>query len=137
MRIDKFTWAVRIFKTRTIASKACQKGKVKLNEKGVKPSRAISVGDVITVRKGPVLFTFKVKELLKNRVGAKLVEHYIENITSENELEKLELIRLSYKQNRSKGLGRPTKKDRREIAGFLPDNDDDRWNWDDWDFETL
>jgi ribosome-associated heat shock protein Hsp15 len=131
MRIDKFLWSVRIFKTRSIASKACTAGKVKLNGKNIKPSRAIVIADVFSVKKGPIEFQFKVISLLKTRVGAKLVANYITNITSEAELDKLNNLKYGGNIRRDKGLGRPTKKDRREIDDFFPDIDNSDWEWDD------
>ncbi len=137
MRIDKFLWSVRIYKTRSLASKACIAGKIKLNEKSIKPSKSVVTGDTISIKKGPVEFRFQIKSLLKSRVGAKLIAEYIENITSKEELEKLELIKLRYSYHRSKGLGRPTKKDRREMDSFLPDKDSSEWDWDDWEENEL
>lgn len=137
MRIDKFIWSVRIYKTRSLASKACLAGKVKLNEKAIKPSKSVAINDAISVRKGPVEFRFKIKLLLKNRVGAKLVANYLENITQEAELEKLELMKLRYSHHRTKGLGRPTKKDRREMDSLSPENEKSGWDWDDWDEDEL
>jgi ribosome-associated heat shock protein Hsp15 len=133
MRIDKFLWSVRIFKTRSIASKACIAGKVKLNGKSIKPSRAIVTGDVFSAKKGPVEFQFKVIALLKTRVGAKLVANYITNITSEAELDKLNNLKYGGNTRRDRGLGRPTKKDRREIDEFFPNIENSDWDWDDWD----
>ena len=137
MRIDKFLWSVRIYKTRSLASKACIAGKVKLNEKTIKPSKSVGIGNTLSVKKGPAEFRFQIKSLLKNRVGAKLVEEYIENITSEAELEKLELLKLRYSNYRAKGLGRPTKKERREMDSFLPENENSDWDWDDWDEDEI
>ena len=90
MRIDKFLWSVRIYKTRSLASKACVAGKVKLNEKVIKPSKSVATGHTISIKKGPVEFKYQIKTLLKSRVGAQLVKDYIENITPNLELEKLE-----------------------------------------------
>jgi len=137
MRIDKFIWSVRIYKTRSLASKACIAGKVKLNEKAVKSSKPVVSGNTISVKKGPVEFKYQVIALLKSRVGAKLVGDYIENITPKAELEKLEMIRLRYNLYRAKGLGRPTKKDRREMDSFFPENENANWDWDDWDEDEL
>ena len=105
VRIDKWMWATRIFKTRTIAAEACKKGR-------------IMVGDVIQVRKPPITFSFKVIGLIENRVGAKLVPNYLENVTTPDQYEILEMNRISGFVNRAKGLGRPTKKDRRELEQF-------------------
>jgi ribosome-associated heat shock protein Hsp15 len=133
MRIDKFLWSVRVFKTRSIASKACVSGKVKLNGKNIKPSKSIVVNDIFSVRKGPVEFQFRVIALLKTRVGAKLVADYIDNITPKAEMDKLKNLKYGGNTYRDKGLGRPTKKDRREIDEFLPDIENAVWDWDDWD----
>ena len=137
MRIDKFLWSVRIYKTRSLSAKACIAGKVKLNENSIKPSKAVVTGNTISVKKGPVEFKYKVNALLKSRVGAKLVENYIENITPKAELEKLEMIRLRYNLHREKGLGRPTKKDRREMDNLFPEDQNSEWDWDDWDEDEL
>lgn len=134
MRIDKFLWSVRIYKTRSLASKACIAGKIKLNDKAIKPSKSVVTGNTISVKKGPVEFRFQIRSLLKNRVGAKLVKDYLENITSKEELEKLELLKLRYSHHRAKGLGRPTKKDRREMESFFPEDENNDWDdWDNWD----
>ena len=117
-RIDKWLWAARIFKTRTIAADACKNGRVTLKGERVKPSRNIKVGDVIDVRKPPLTYTFRVKRALENRVGAKLVPEIMENITSPDQYELLEMTRISGFVNRAKGTGRPTKKDRRMIDDF-------------------
>ncbi len=115
MRIDKFIWNVRIYKTRSKATAACKKSRVMINGDPVKPSREIQEGDIFEVRKKAVVYRFKVKKLLKNRVGAKLVENYIEDITPEEELLKLELEKLMPTFKRRKGEGRPTKKERRDL----------------------
>ncbi len=114
IRIDKFLWAVRLFKTRTIATEACKKGKVLINGEKVKASRAIMLNDVITINRAPIDYTYKVIAMLKNRVGAKLVADYITDITPQSELDKLEEIKMSkVEYYRPKGTGRPTKRDRR------------------------
>jgi len=133
MRIDKFLWSVRVYKTRSIAAKACTGGKVKLNDKNIKPSRAIVPDDEFSVKKGPIEFRFQVIAILKTRVGAKLVANYIKNITPQEELDKLNNLRYGGNIQRDKGLGRPTKKDRREIDEFFPDIENSDWDWDDWD----
>ena len=117
-RIDKWLWAARIFKTRTIAADACKNGRVTLKGERVKPSRNIKVGDVIDVRKPPLTYTFRVKRAIENRVGAKLVPEIMENITSPDQYELLEMTRISGFVNRARGTGRPTKKDRRMIDDF-------------------
>ena len=114
-RIDKYLWAIRVFKTRTDATEACKGGKVKVGTVNAKPSRAIQPGETITVRKGAVTFTYKVKQLTDNRLGAKLVPDYAENLTPEEELLKLKAPVETFFVTRDRGAGRPTKKDRREI----------------------
>ncbi|MDR2844335.1 MAG: RNA-binding S4 domain-containing protein [Candidatus Symbiothrix sp.] len=118
VRIDKWMWAVRIFKTRTIAVEACKKNRVMVNDAVVKPSRMIKTGDVIQVRKPPVTYSFKVMDLTVNRVGAKLVPNYLENITSPEQYALLELQQISGFIDRARGTGRPTKKDRRHLDDF-------------------
>ena len=117
-RIDKWLWAVRIFKTRTIASDACKLGRVTIGGQKVKASRTVKVGEVIEVRKPPVTYSFKVLALTENRMGAKLVPGFMENVTPNDQLEILELNRMNGFIDRAKGLGRPTKKDRRDIDEF-------------------
>lgn len=114
MRIDKWLWAVRIYKTRSQASEACKKGRIIIDNIPVKPSREIKLGDVIIVRKMPVLYTFKVKELTERRLSAKLVKDYYEDLTSVDELNKLQVNETIFIK-RDRGAGRPTKKERRII----------------------
>jgi ribosome-associated heat shock protein Hsp15 len=111
-------WATRIFKTRTIAVEACKKNRVMINDVAVKPSRMIKSGDVIQVRKPPIIYSFKVLDLTQNRVGAKLVPRYLENITTPEQYEILELQTISGFVDRARGTGRPTKKDRRDLDSF-------------------
>ena len=118
VRVDKWLWAMRVFKTRTIATDACKKGRVTMNGVAVKPSRAIKVGDIIDVKKPPITYTFRVKALTGNRLGAKLVPDYLENITAPSQYELLEMTRISGFVDRRKGLGRPTKRDSRELSRF-------------------
>ena len=113
-RIDKWLWAVRVFKTRSQATQACRGGKVKVDDAEVKPSREVRKGMVITVQHGPVRRTVRVLEPLEKRVGAKLVETYMADLTPEEEYRKLEMIR-ARQQMRPRGSGRPTKKDRRDM----------------------
>ena len=117
-RIDKWMWAVRIFKSRTIAVEACKKNRVMIGGVNVKASRMIKVGDVIQVRKPPITFSFKVLALTERRMGAKLVPDYMENVTTPDQYEILEMSRISGFVDRARGLGRPTKKDRRELEQF-------------------
>lgn len=114
-RIDKYLWAIRVFKTRTDATEACKGGKVKVGTVNAKPSRAVTPGETITVRKGVVNFTYKVLQLTDHRLGAKLVPDYAQNLTPEEELEKLRAPVESFFITRDRGAGRPTKKDRRSI----------------------
>ena len=118
VRIDKWLWATRIFKTRTIASDACKKGRVTIKGQNVKPSHGIRVGQVVEVRKPPVTYSFEVLGLIENRVGAKLVPNYLKNVTSRDQLELLDMVKRSGFVTRQKGLGRPTKKEGRELAQF-------------------
>ena len=113
-RIDKWLYAVRIFKTRTLASDACRKGRVLVNGLQAKSSKEIKPGDDVTVRKLPVIYNYKVKGIIEKRVSAKLVPDYLEDLTSLDELNKLN-IKESFFIRREKGAGRPTKKDRRKI----------------------
>lgn len=114
-RIDKYLWAVRVFKTRTEATDACKGNKVKVDGVAVKPSRPVKVGNTIEVRKGSVQYIYKVKALLENRVGARLVPEYAENLTPQSELDKLRAPVETFFLKRDRGLGRPTKKDRRDM----------------------
>lgn len=131
VRIDKWMWATRIFKTRTIAVEACKKGRVMIGGVTVKPSRMIKVGDVIQVRKPPITFSFRVLALTERRMGAKLVPDYLENVTTPDQYEILEMNRISGFVNRAKGMGRPTKKDRRELEQFT----EPEGAYDDFDFD--
>lgn len=136
VRIDKWMWATRIFKSRTIAVDACKKNRVAVNNTNAKPSRMIKVGDVIQVRKSPITYSFKVLALTERRMGAKLVPEYLENVTAPDQYEILEMNKISGFVDRSKGMGRPTKKDRRELEQFAdPDLMDDGFDFD-FDFNT-
>ena len=115
IRIDKYLWAIRVFKTRTDATDACKGGKVKVGTVNAKPSRAVAPGEVITVRKGVATFTYKVLQLVDHRLGAKLVPDYAENLTPEEELNKLKAPVETFFVTRDRGTGRPTKKDRRAL----------------------
>lgn len=118
VRIDKWMWATRIFKTRTIAVEACKKNRIMINNVSVKPSRMIKVGDVIQVRKPPVVYSFRVLQLVEKRMGAKMVPEYLENITPKEQYDLLELNKISGFIDRARGTGRPTKKDRRSLDDF-------------------
>ena len=117
-RIDKWLWAARIFKTRTIAAAACKKGQVSTKGSTIKASRMIKVGDVIDVRKPPITYSFRVLQAIERRVGAKLIPEILENITAPEQYEILEMSKISGFVNRAKGTGRPTKKDRRSLDEF-------------------
>ena len=129
VRVDKWLWAMRMFKTRTIATEACKKGRVFVGNVIAKPSRTIKVGDVVNVRKSPVTYSFKVLALAQNRLGAKLVPEYMENITPKSELDLLEVVKISGFIDRRKGLGRPTKREGRELAQFT-ESMSDGWDMD-------
>jgi ribosome-associated heat shock protein Hsp15 len=115
IRIDKFLWAVRIFKTRSLAAEACRKGRIIINNIQVKPSRTVVSKEIITVRKLPVIFTYEVIDPIEMRISAKLVDNYIRDLTTEDEKSKLIISRTSGFGIRPKGFGRPTKKERRTI----------------------
>ena len=135
-RIDKWLWAMRVFKTRTIATDACKKGRVTIGDTAsgivAKPSRLIKIGDIINVRKPPITYSFRVKALTENRLGAKLVPDYLENITPQSEYDLLEVVKISGFIDRRKGLGRPTKREGRELAKFTQEAMDCGWDFD-WD----
>lgn len=115
VRIDKYLWSIRVFKTRSEATVACNGGKVRLNGSDVKPSKAVKLGDVIVVRKGAVTYTYKVLALIDKRQGPKLVPDYVENQTPQSELDKLRAPVETFFLKRDRGTGRPTKKDRRQM----------------------
>ncbi len=118
-RIDKYLWAVRLFKTRSLASNMVKSNKILVNGEEVKASKEIKVGDIISVKKNTAIFSYKVNDLLEKRVGAKLVSDYLIDITSGEEIEKFKTYQLAQKTYRQNGLGKPTKKDRRTLKGFL------------------
>ncbi len=120
-RIDKWLWAARIFKTRTIAAAACKKGQVSMNGTQLKASRMIKAGDVVNVRKPPVTYSFHVLQPIEKRVGAKLLPEILENVTTPEQYELLEMSKISGFVGRAKGTGRPTKKDRRSLDDFRED----------------
>ncbi len=121
MRVDKFLWCVRQFKTRSIATEACNKGQIKLNNVVVKASKDVFIGDVLGIRKNQINYTFEIIAMPISRLGAKFVGLYIIDTTPEEEFERLKLIQLSQEYYRSKGTGRPTKKDRRDLEDFADD----------------
>lgn len=115
VRIDKYLWAIRVYKTRTDATDACKGGKVRVNGSDTKPSRSVKPGDVIVARKGAVVYTYKVLQLIDKRQGAKNVSIYAENQTPQEELDKLRAPVETFFLKRDRGAGRPTKKDRRQM----------------------
>lgn len=136
VRVDKWLWAARIFKTRTMASDACKNGRVMIDGIKLKPSRMVKEGDIIQVRKPPVTYSFKILKAIQNRVGAKMVPCVMENVTPQTQLEILEMNKVGGFLIRAKGSGRPTKKERREIDGldtpeFFADFDEEFYDEDD------
>ncbi len=131
-RIDKWLWAARIFKTRSIAADACKNGRVTIGGINVKPSHIIKVGEVVSVKKPPVVYSFKVLKAIEQRVGAKLLPEIYENVTDPKQYELLEMCRISGFVDRARGTGRPTKKERRALDAF---NDPLLFGFDDDDAE--
>ena len=125
-RIDKYIWAIRLFKTRSEATEACNGNKVQLNGVAAKPSKTVKAGDSISVRKGAVQYSYKVLKIAENRMGAQLVPEFAENLTPQSELDKLHAPRETFFVKRDRGSGRPTKKDRREMVAL----------WDGIDFSS-
>jgi ribosome-associated heat shock protein Hsp15 len=137
-RIDKWLWAARIFKTRSIAADACKNGRVAVNNVNVNPSRMVKEGDTVSVRKPPVTYSFKILKTIEQRVGAKLLPEIYENVTPQDQYELLEMNRISGFVDRARGTGRPTKKDRRAMDAFVTPSlegfmgfDFDSWDDDD------
>ena len=131
-RIDKWLWAARVFKTRSIASDACKNGRVTIAGNGVKPSHTVRAGDVVSVRKPPVTYTFRILKAIEQRVGAKMLPDIYENITPREQYELLEMTRISGFVGRARGTGRPTKKERRSLDAFMEDSE---YGWPDIDEE--
>ena len=129
-RIDKWLWAARIFKTRSVAADACKNGRVTVGGTNVKPSRMVKVGDTVSVRKPPVTYSFKILQAIEQRVGARLIPQVYENVTPPDQYELLEMTRISGFVNRARGTGRPTKKERRSLDAFIGPSLE---GWDDWD----
>lgn len=121
VRIDKWLWAVRLFKTRGDVAEACRSNRVTVNGATVKPSREVRAGEVVAVRKMPVVYSFRILELVANRQPARNVPRYIEDVTPQSELDKLEMARAGAFAVRDRGMGRPTKKERRDIEELLAD----------------
>lgn len=142
VRIDKWLWATRIYKTRSLATDQCKLGRVTIGGMNVKPSHLVKPGDIISVKKPPVTFTYEVLATLNNRVGAKLVPNYLKNITPDDQYRILEMARIGGFVKRRKGLGRPTKKEGREMKMFAENeaffgfDDFDDTLWDDEEDEA-
>lgn len=134
-RIDKWLWAVRIFKTRTIAAEACKKGRISINGTPAKASKTVRDGDTVQVRKAPVTYTFRVLQAIENRVGAKLVPEMMENLTTPDQYELLEMNRIGGFVRRAAGMGRPTKKDRRDMDDFLDTGGGGEEDFEEFDFD--
>lgn len=131
VRIDKWLWAVRLFKTRSLAIEACKKGKIQIQGITVKPARMLKIGDVVQIRRSPIMYSFKVLDLSEKRMGAKLVAEFMKDVTPASEYAILEQNKFIGFIDRGKGLGRPTKKDRRELDEFADDS-----FFDDWDLDS-
>lgn len=118
VRIDKYLWCVRLSKTRSKATELVKKGKVKLNNEDVKPSREVNIGDTVSIIKHTTTFSYKIKDLLKNRVGAKLVDEYVIDVTPQSEIDKYKTYQAAQASYRSHGTGKPSKKERRALESF-------------------
>jgi len=123
MRIDKYLWCVRYYKTRNLATTACKKGQIRINDDIVKPSRDVYIGDEIGVRKNQINYKLKVNDIPESRMSAKLVDIYRTDITPKDAFAAQDLLKFSKDYYRKKGIGRPTKKDRRDIEGYQDEND--------------
>jgi ribosome-associated heat shock protein Hsp15 len=123
MRIDKYLWCTRYYKTRSIATNACKKGQVKINKAIVKPSREVYPQDIVELRKNQINYKLKINDIPESRLGAKLVDIYRTDLTPKSEFEAQELLKYSKDYYRKKGIGRPTKKDRRDIDDFTTENE--------------
>jgi ribosome-associated heat shock protein Hsp15 len=128
IRIDKFIWCVRLSKTRSKATERVKKGKVKLNGAEVKPSKDVQINDVVQITNHNAVFSYKVKDVLNKRVGAKLVEDYIIDITPPEEVEKFKTYLAAQRTYRHHGSGKPTKKDRRAISSFMEWDEEEDWD---------
>lgn len=131
-RIDKWLWAARIFKTRSIAATACKNNRVTVNGVSVKPAHTIKAGETVSVKKPPITYSFKVLKCIEQRVGAKLLTDVYENVTDPQQYELLEMSRISGFVDRARGTGRPTKKERRSLDAFI---DPALFGFDDFDDE--
>ena len=131
-RIDKWLWAARIFKTRSIAANACKNGRVTIGGTNVKPSHTVKAGEVVSVKKPPITYSFRILKTIEQRVGAKLIPEIYENVTDPKQYELLEMSRISGFVDRARGTGRPTKKERRALDAFA---DPAMFGFDDDDFD--
>lgn len=137
-RIDKWLWAARIFKTRSIAADACKNSRVTINGVNVKPSHMVKTGETVSVKKPPVIYSFRILQCIEQRVGAKLIPNIYENVTDPKQYEILEMSRISGFVDRARGTGRPTKKERRSLDAFIDpalfgfDDDDDNEDYDNY-----
>lgn len=137
-RIDKWLWAARIFKTRSIAADACKNSRVTINGVNVKPSHMVKAGETVSVKKPPVIYSFRILQCIEQRVGAKLIPNIYENVTVPKQYEILEMSRISGFVDRARGTGRPTKKERRSLDAFIDpalfsfDDDDDNEDYDNY-----
>lgn len=131
-RLDKWLWAARIFKTRSVAADACKNGRVTVHGANAKPSRTVKAGETVNVKKSPIIYSFKILNAIESRVGAKLTAQVYENVTDPKQYEILEMSRMSGFVDRARGTGRPTKKDRRAMDSFV---DPTLFGWDEdgWD----
>ncbi|WP_294302714.1 RNA-binding S4 domain-containing protein [uncultured Chryseobacterium sp.] len=137
MRIDKFLWSIRFYKTRTIATEEIKKNRVSIGASVVKSSKEVKEGDVIKIRKNQIDYKIKVIQIPKSRIGAKLVPLHIQDVTDKEQYELLKMRKMSQDYYRNKGEGRPTKKDRRDMDGYVEnDVDSDFTDWDDFFGET-
>ena len=134
-RIDKWLWAVRIYKTRSIAAEACKKGHVSIGERTAKPAHNVRIGDIVNVKKAPITYSFKVLQCAEHRVGAKLVPELMENVTPQEQYNILEMSRMSGFIDRARGTGRPTKKERRDLDTFVEESCD--MDFEEFDFDEL
>ena len=134
-RIDKWLWAVRIYKTRSIAAEACKKGHVSIGERTAKPAHHVRVGDIVNVKKTPITYSFKVLQCAEHRVGAKLVPELMENVTPQEQYNILEMSKMSGFVDRARGTGRPTKKERRDLDTFVEESYD--MDFEEFDFDEL
>lgn len=132
-RVDKWLWAARIFKTRSIAADACKNGRVTKNGVNIKPSHIVKVGEIICVRKPPITYSFKILDAIEQRVGAKLIPGVYENVTTPDQYELLEMNRISGFVDRARGTGRPTKKERRSLDAFIGPSLEGFDDWEDWE----